>query len=227
MHNILYWWQHRVTQRKQRSTRYAEGQALVELALSVTFLAMLFSAAVDLGFAYKSYQTLLNATAEASSYLVISPAATCTDPSNPCDQQVLINAADSIARSRFRNEQGSQIRSFGGSTMDLNADGKDDAATVPSGYGSFDQFIVAKVQIDEADSSQVTLENSDFAVGTSFNPGATDDACKRREKFDSNGGQCFIVIRTEIVYKPFFIGPATGKQMIIRALSVKPIVRSS
>lgn len=230
MHNIFHKRRHHLIGRNRKlrfSQRHARGQALVELALSVTFLAMLFSAAVDLGFAYKSYQTLLNATAEASSYLVVSPAASCTDPSNPCDPQVLMDAADSIARTRFRGEQGNKLRSFGGSTMDLNADNKDDQTTTPAGFSSFDQFIKAKVQIDEADSSQITVNDSNFAVGSSFDPSATDEYCQRREKFDSTGGQCFIVVRAEIVYKPFFIGPAIGKQMTIRALSVKPIVRNS
>lgn len=229
MHNILYRWHrrfHLLRTARRSAPRPARGQALVELALTITFLAMLFSAAVDLGFAYKSYQTLLNATAEASSYLVVSPAAPCQDASCP-NPQVLLNAADSIARTRFRGEQGDKIRSFGGSTMDLNADNKDDALTVPAGFGSFDAFIAARVQIDEADSRQITTTNSDFAVGSSFDPTQTDSMCQQRKRFDSSGSQCFIVVRTTMQYRPFFIGPAIGNIMTIRAISVKPIVTGS
>lgn len=229
MHNILHRWHHRfhrLRTARRLAPRHTRGQALVELALTVTFLAMLFSAAVDLGFAYKSYQTLLNATAEASSYLVVSPAATCENP--PCSNpQLLLDAADSIARTRFRGEQGNQIRSFGGSTMDLNADDKDDAVTVPAGSGSFNQFIATRVQIDEADSRQITVANSNFAVGNSFNPAATDALCQQRKRFDASGSQCFIVVRATMEYRPFFIGPAIGKVMTIRAISVKPIVTGS
>ncbi len=57
--------------------RHRSGQALVEMAISVTVLALLLAAAIDLGLAYKTYQTLVNATAEASSYLDLNPTVNC------------------------------------------------------------------------------------------------------------------------------------------------------
>lgn len=203
-----------------RWSRRKKGQALVELALSVTFLSYLFSAAVDLGFAYKSYQTLLNATAEASSYLTVQPAIACTN----CTPEQAREQADREARVRFRGEQGNRMRAFGGSTMDLNGDGKDDETNVPSGYGNFEAFIQAKVRIDVADSSQIDLSSADFGVDGTFT-GSSDTNCQQRRRFSLTGGQCYIVIRSETIYKPFALAPALGSTMTIRAISVKPIVQ--
>lgn len=206
-----------LTGQPRRHGRKAAGQALVELTLAMTFLAYLFAAAVDLGMAFKSYQTLVNATAEASSYLAIRPAISCGAGTTA---QCARDAADSIARVRFRGEQGDQMRSFGGSTLDLNGDERDDALTVPSGYPNFEAFIRARVQIKAADATQVTVDDSNLAVGGNFTESA---ACADRQIFGANG-QCYIVVISEITYRPFAIAPAVGSTMTIRAISVKPIV---
>jgi Flp pilus assembly protein TadG len=73
------------------------GQALIELALASALLALLLAAAVDAGLAYRSYQTLVNASAEASSLLAQRPYAG-TPPT--------IAGADSLAQAAFRDEQG-------------------------------------------------------------------------------------------------------------------------
>ena len=198
-----------------RHQRHSSGQALVELALSATFLAFLFAAAVDLGLAYKSYQTLINATAEASSFLTVNKAIPCG--STTCDPFV---AADREARIRFRAEQGDQLRGSS-STLDLDGDRKDDLAAGGNNYG--ENWINQMVQIHVADSTQVTVSNSNFAIGTTFN-GTSDPNCLQRMKFDVNGGQCFIVVRSQITYRPFAISPVVGSTMTIRAISVKPIV---
>lgn len=198
----------------------AAGQALVELTLALTFLTYLFAAAVDLGLAYKSYQTLINATAEASSFLAIKPAISCGAGTTA---QCAREAADREARVRFRGEQGMKIRGFAGSTMDLNADEKNDAEVVPSGFANFEQFIRAKVQIKVADDTQVVTSNSDFGIGGNFIE-STDPSCLQRAVAGAKG-QCYIVVQTEIIYRPFAIAPAVGETMTIRAISVKPIVQ--
>lgn len=79
------------------------GQALVETAIAVSILSLLFMAAVDAGLAYRSFQTLTNATAEASSYLSQNPLAG-TFPAVSADD------ADVIARQRLKEEQaGSRV----------------------------------------------------------------------------------------------------------------------
>jgi hypothetical protein len=206
---------YRVPQRRSR------GQAIVELTLALTFLAYLFAAAVDLGLAYKSYQTLINATAEASGSLKVAPLVACGIGCDPIPQ------ADERARVRFRGEQGDQLKGTA-STLDLNSKNGDDRTEFTTDT-AWMNFITTWVQIDEADQSQVTTTNSDFAVDNTFTPSATVAECQRRESvyFDADGNlrQCFLVVRTRIIYRPFAIAPAVGDEMTIRALSVVPIVR--
>ncbi len=218
--NIPAAWRVRHICRKSGRRPKAAGQALVELTLALTFLTYLFAAAVDLGLAFKSYQTLINATAEASSFLAIKPAISCGAGTT---SQCALDAADREARIRFRGEQGHKIRGFAGSTMDLNADGKDDESTVPAGFANFEQFIRAKVQIKVADDTQVIPSNSNFGIGGNFTE-STDPSCRERAVAGANG-QCYIVVQTEIIYRPFAIAPAVGDTMTIRAISVKPIVQ--
>jgi hypothetical protein len=211
---------------KRFPQRSQSGQAILELALSVTFLAFIFAAAVDLGIAYKSYQTLVSATAEAGNYLTLYPVGTCQDNSidqvaNPTGYANCINtAADVEARIRFRGEQGNQLRGTA-STLDLDANGRDDLSSTGDNYGT--NWIVPMVQIDEADSTQVTIGNDNFAtVADGYNPSATNAGCQQRKNLSS--GQCFIVIRSQIIYRPFAISPVVGNTMTIRATSVQPIV---
>lgn len=207
----------RVTEQRTHS-----GQALVEFTLALTLLTYLFAAAVDLGFAYKSYQTLLNASAEASSYLTVMPA---MSPCSGCTPQQAWDASDSEARRRFRGEQGFTMRAFGGSTMDLDSNGQDDETQGSfSGFSNFEAFIQAKVKINEADSTQIIVGSDDFGIGGSF-AGTSDSNCLQRKRFSTSGGQCYIVIQSEIEYRPFAISPFVGNRMVIRAISVKPIVQ--
>jgi hypothetical protein len=94
--------------------RRRPGQALVELSLSITFIALLLGAAIDLGLAYKTYQTLMNATAEASSFLALNPKVNCDANPTWCTGTDEIGGADREARNRFREEQGTTIN---GSTI--------------------------------------------------------------------------------------------------------------
>lgn len=209
--------------------RHEAGQALIELALSFTFLAFLFAAAVDLGIAYKSYQTLINATAEASSYLMLNPVVNCGDrfcPNDDASAENELEGADREARVRFRTEQGVTVRGTA-STLDLDANGKDDLTTDGYNWG----WVNSRIRIDEADSSQVTIVNNNFALDNSFDPAATNADCKLRRKFYTSGTtsglQCFIVVRSQIDYHPFAIAPAVGDTMTIRAISVLPITQST
>ena len=207
--NSIRSWRIRRTFRKQVARRHKSGQAIVELALSVTFLAFLFAAAVDLGIAYKSYQTLMNATAEASTYLSVQPLMAC---GATCNGKA---PADREARARFRNEQGGDIRGSS-STLDLDSNNVDDLGE--HGWGWIEQ----RVLIDEADSTQIQVTGSTFAVGNSFTR-TTNPDCLARASIDSNGRQCYIVVRSVIIYHPFAISPAVGSEMTIRAISVKPL----
>lgn len=210
----------------RRTSRHASGQAIVELTLALTFLTFLFAAAVDLGLAFKSYQTLINASAEASGYLKIRPVVGCDPNASKCDPDpnLAIYRADKEARVRFRGEQGDKMGGFG-NTLDLNADGKDDNTQ----YG--ETWFADWIKIDAADESQLNATQSDFAVGSTFEPTATHPSCIARNgiyTITNSAGlkearQCFLVVRTKIIYKPFAIAPAVGKEMTIRALSVVPI----
>lgn len=193
------------------------GQAVVELALFATFIFLLLAAAVDLGLAYKSYQTLITASAEASSFLDLNPTYTCT-PLPGCDPAV---AADAIARDRFRSEQGGILRGTT-STLDLNSNGIDDASETG--------VIQSMIRIDEADNTQIDdVGTGTFAAGSSFDPAATDTECKNREKDPNSPSRpevtsCYIVIRVEYIYRPFLLSPLLGEEMTIRAISVRRIV---
>lgn len=176
--------------RKTNSSQKHSGQALVETAIVITILAVLFLAAVDLGLAYRSYQTLVNSTAEAASYLA----------QFPVDNTGSTSGSDAVARDRFRDEQDG-TRSGSGTNAISDSD----------------------IKIDVADSDQITINSDDFALidGSNFTPRSY---CAARSRFDSAGRQCFIVVRTVTSYSPFFLSPALGNAMTIRAIAIKPIV---
>lgn len=193
--------QHRI-----RASRVQPAQALIELALSLTLLTMLLGAAVDLGLAYKTYQTLTNATAEASTYLSLQPV-------NP-DAATL----DAEARQRFRNEQGTTLRGLA-STLDLDANGQLDDISVTNN----------RVQIKVVDSSQINVGTGNFTVDFSLLPQSTNcNPNTRPRSYTVAGtvGQCYIAVRATMTYKPFFIKPFVGSEMTITATSVKPIIGS-
>jgi hypothetical protein len=202
----------------QRRGQNRAGQAIVELALFMTLIVMFVAAAIDLGLAYKSYQTLINAAAEASSYLDQYPAANCG--SLGCNP---ILEANTIARQRFRTEQGGVLRSVA-STLDLDANGIDDL-TEAGGAA----LVESMVQIHEADNTQIDVANgTSFAINGTFNPAQTDDQCKQRiaEPKSTNAAvtSCYIVIRAQMLYRPFVLRPFLGESMTIRAISVRRIV---
>lgn len=191
------------------------GQALIEFALMISLLMLLVAAAIDLGGAFRSYQTLMNATAEASSYLMIEPLTNCAIQTCPAGTPA--SGSDQEARVRFRQEQTTAPQGLL-TTMDLDSSGQDDLAE--HGWG----WIAARVQIHEADSSQVTVENSNFGVGSSFR-GTNNPDCLARKRFDTAQGQCFIVVQAEYSYRPLVLSWIFGKTMTIRATSVKAIVQ--
>lgn len=217
MNSVFPYRLHRLRGARGGDHRQQQGQAIVELALAVTFLTLLLSAAVDLGLAFKAYQALMSATAEAGNYLQLKPLASCDSLADPaCAARV----ANSEARTRFRGEQGDTLGRFA-STLDLNANSRDDRQEFGSQAG-FDAFIQARVEIHEADSTQVTITNNRFALNDTFDPNQTSQRCRQRYNLDSNG-QCFVVVRTSIDYVPFAIAPIVGNRMTIRAISVQPV----
>lgn len=222
-HMMGNWWRAACSWREQVPRRQRErktaGQAIVELALSLTLITMLLGAAVDLGLAYRAHQTLINAAAEASSYLDQNPSANCGKPNcNP------FHEADRLARERFRTEQGDTIRGVG-STLDLNGNGMDDL--IEPGGGA--ALLASLIQIDVADSTQVDdTGGGGFQPNGTFNPASADNECQQRvaEPNSSNTSvtSCYIVIRAQMAYKPFVMKVLLGETMTIRATSVRRIV---
>ncbi|MBA3944668.1 MAG: pilus assembly protein [Herpetosiphonaceae bacterium] len=205
---------------RRRASRYSRpGQAIVELALAITFIMILFSAAVDLGLTFMSYQSLVNAIAEASSYLDLNPALSCTSPCDP------FGAADDIARTRFRSEQGSIIHGVG-NPSDLNANHIDDLSEAGGAA-----YVTSMIQIDEADNTQIdSASNGNFALLGNYNPSATDSACQQRVSVphsltNPNITSCYIVIRAAMLYKPFILQRLLGNTLTIHAISVRRIVK--
>jgi hypothetical protein len=194
------------------------GQALVELSLSITFIALLLGAAIDLGLAYKTYQTLMNATAEASSFLSLNPKVNCDSHPTWCTGTDEIGGADREARNRFREEQGTTINGTA-STLDLDDNNVDDVGE--HGW----TWIGDRIDIVEARADEVTMGAGGFyGVPTGF-AGTEFEECEDRPRFTADDSlQCFIVVQTEIVYRPYISSRLLGTQMTIRATSVKPIV---
>src|SRR6266576_736055 len=81
----------------------APGQALIELILSLSFLMLMLGAVIDGGMMYKTYQTLANATAEASTFLAEQPLITCSTCTTTSSK---IAKANSLAINNFRFESG-------------------------------------------------------------------------------------------------------------------------
>ena len=198
--------------RNQSFNGRASGQALIEFALMISLIMLLVAAAIDLGGAFRSYQTLMNATAEASSYLTLEPLVNCAVQT--CPDGSPESGADQEARVRFRQEQSTTSGSLL-STMDLDSSGQDDIAE--HGW----EWIAGRVRISEADSTQVT---SDGGIDASFS-GTSVPECQDRRRFDAGGGQCFIVVQAEYTYRPLVLSWILGKTMTIRASSVKAIVQ--
>ncbi len=204
---LVAWVQYCVdAMRRCRSVRgtvgLRSGQALVEVTLSLTLLTMLVGAAVDLGLAYKTHQTLVNATAEASSYLDLNPKVSGSDP---------ITAANSIALQRFQYEQGTSIRNIA-TTLDLNANGvRDDQE---EGFNIADW-----VQITEANNVQVSTMST-------YNPSQAGE-CANRVAQPTAYESCYIVIRSRMIYRPFLLSPILGDQMNIRTTSVRRVVKGT
>lgn len=114
--------------------RTLPGQALVETAFVVVILSFLFMAAVDAGLAYKTYQTLMNSAAEASSYLAQNPLAGSPTPNR--------TQADANARTRFGEEQaGSRVgTSSADASIEILMAEISDISTTGGTFGVSDSF---------------------------------------------------------------------------------------
>jgi hypothetical protein len=200
--------------RAKRRQLQATGQALLEFALLIPLILMMLTAAIDLGIAYKAHQMLINSSAEAMSYLAVNPLVSCS--SHTCPDGTPKSGADREARIRFRQEQNGILHGVT-SSMDLDGNGVDDLSE--HGWSWIDQHVL----IQEADSSQITTGSDSFAIGGAFN-GTSDANCLARKRTDLLGGQCFIVVRATMTYRPFVLKPLLGDSMTLRAIAVKPIV---
>lgn len=199
------------TWRNTKSLRTAHaqqpGQALVELALSITLIFFLVAAAIDLGLAFKTYQTLVNATAEASTYLSINPKLNCAVSSCPNGNAFV--AADQVARQRFRTEQGDTVRGIA-STLDLNSNGiNDQQEGLP---------LSNWIEIWVADNTQ--LANGSYLNGTN----SSNQDCRNRVVPSDPTQSCYIVVRTRMIYRPFILRPVLGSEMTISTVSVRDVV---
>lgn len=207
-----------------RASTKKPAQALVELALSITFIFFLLAAAVDLGLMYKAYQTLENATAEASSYLAKTPiTGSCGTATGQTCLNTLKGNADAVAIGRLRFEDNETHLSAVGSLRDLNGNGLDDQGgdgwTTEAAFASNDY-----IHINEMDGSWIVSHGTTLPNFTSYTP---SQQCQNREVSDPNLLSCYIVVRARIVYHPFFaLAPLIGGSTVnIRAYAVKPITR--
>jgi hypothetical protein len=184
----------------------------VELALIVTLMVMLLGAAVDLGNAYRAYQMLVNASAEASTYLTHRPIANCVTQSCPGNDP--IQGANREARLRFREEQSAGLGSAV-NLRDLDSTGVDDLQE--HGWS----WIDARIRIVEADDSQVSTNHR--AIGRDFS-GTSNADCRARQRLDGNNRYCYIVVLAEFEYRPFVIRWLIGDTITVRAVSIRQIV---
>ncbi|CAA9282475.1 MAG: hypothetical protein AVDCRST_MAG93-3286 [uncultured Chloroflexia bacterium] len=191
----------------------ASGQAIIEFALIVSVVLLLLAAAVNLGNAYRTYQTLANASAEAGSYLSHNPIVNCKTKNCPGGSEIA--GAEREARIRFRNEQGPLVRGVA-STLDLDNNGVDDI--VEHGWA----FVEGRVRFQVADSSQISINNP-HSIPVSFG-GTSDLSCQQRQRFDTGGGPCFIVVQAKAIYRPMILSTVLGREMSITAIAIKPIV---
>ncbi|GIV97385.1 MAG: pilus assembly protein TadE [Herpetosiphonaceae bacterium] len=118
---------------RNRNVRFKRrGQALVEMALLVTLLFFLISAAFDLGMIFFAYQGIANAALEGVSYGSMFPRG---DPNNPSST---ISEWDDEIQLRVRNEPfipsstTSQVRLV--NLQDLDANGTADSEAVVDTY---------------------------------------------------------------------------------------------
>jgi hypothetical protein len=86
--------------RKQRAYHFRKGQGLVEFALGITFLMILLAGTVDLGRAFFTHLSLIDAAQEGASYGSIAP----------CDvdgirQRVRTTSSDFVDFSSFTDDQ--------------------------------------------------------------------------------------------------------------------------
>lgn len=205
--------------RKTSTSHQAHGQAIVEFALIISLIMLLLAAAVDLGNAYRTYQTLVNASAEATTYLAHNPVVNCMTAVPACPGNSATAGADRIARIRFREEQGPIVRSVA-STLDLDNNGKDDVKEY--GWG----FVEGRMRIMIADgSSQVSSGNinNPNVISQQFK-GTSDANCLKRKRFDTNGNPCYAVVLARATYRPMILSFVLGREINITATSVKPII---
>lgn len=197
-----------------------EGQALVELALTIVFIALLLSATIDIGRAYRTHQMLTNATAEASSYLSQQPLVACGTACAWTTQQEK-DRADELAIRSFRQETVFANASAVTALKDLNADEIDDMTG--NGWTAVTFSSGGWLRFSPADSSQFDPANpGSFNIGT-FTPSTQAECVNRRRTYP--GGQCFIVVQSKIVFRPLFgLVSFLGDAAQIRSYAIKPIV---
>jgi Flp pilus assembly protein TadG len=221
--------------RRRLARRSAPAQALIELVLALSFLLLVLGTAIDGGMAYKTYQTLANATAEASAFLAEQPMITCSTCTTTSSK---IAKANSQAINNFRFESGEDttLRTVA-SMRDLDADGKDDLGTVANGGDGWDAaYLQANgwLQFNMVSDSQFTagFDISSVSMSSDTNPDANPaTGCGSRWRYElplpSSGypNRCYILVRAKAIYEPFLLGPIFGQALTIRAYAIKPISR--
>ncbi len=193
---------------------------MVELALSITFIFFLASAAIDLALAFKFYQALEGAATEAAAFLGENAKDSCT---GGCNQ---IAVANNNAINRFRLSAGEDDGASKpvGSLRDLNANGLDDVAGDLCNAACFQTNTAAPmIQILE-------VNETVLAPGANMRTVTASPGCATRPVIDTSVGSfphCYILVRTQGYYKPFFgLAPAIGhSKVVINAYAVAPISR--
>jgi Flp pilus assembly protein TadG len=200
--------------------RKHEGQALVELSLAIMFIALLLTGAIEIGRAYRMHQMLINATAEASSFLSQQPLVPCgTSCTWTTDQEKA--RADDIALANFRQETVLANASALTRLRDLNGDNRDDMTS--NGWTKLTYSSGRWFWIAPADSTQFDPNNpGGFNINT-FTPSTNTSCVNRRATY--TGGQCYIVVQSKVIFRPLFsFIDFLGDGAAIRAYAIKPIV---
>lgn len=203
-------------------TKHRRGQAMVELALSITFILFLASAAVDLALVFKTQQALTNAVAEASSYLAELPLAPVSFQNETVAQRKARANQEAAQHLRFEAAEDDGELRYIGSMRDLDSNGEDDLTQSPALFGgsTWNASLPGWLQIIEVDDS-VLVDGTTYSSFDGLSGGMA--ACANRTRITSTGSRCYVVVRAQKIYKPFFVlAPFLGDEVTVRAFSIKP-----
>ncbi len=116
---------------------------------------------------------------------------------------------------------------------DLNSNALDDMGTGGAGDGCDATCLQTRGSLTDGGWIEIfTISDAQFTGDMSWGslnaagPGST--GCLNRPLVDVTeaadlGRRCYIVVRAEAVYRPFFLSPAFGRLMKVHAYAIKPV----